>query len=210
MGDFIESAWRKFAPAMRFDERRNWIGTPAFRLLELSMRDLACFENRGTLRQEICGFPVRRPGRNIREIPASGLARAHPQPAAVSLGGGRRTRWDMDVARFWRTVQEGSAEKAQRVKIEIVLLPGMEFFDQNVLPAITAKDEQSAKALVNLVVDDEDGKPRATFWAIREAGPDVATIAHSFNIAVVAVDEDDPEFALPIIIDPPIINRRID
>lgn len=192
---------------LRYQDNR--ISMPAFSLLELSDTDLSQHEKMGVIRLRIGNFRLRKPGRSVRrfkwesqhdgENPSS-VGQGMPDPSDIK---GRKTRWDVDPSELFNP----QLAKAQRVLIRVVLDDDLIFWDENVLPAITAKDAQSQQALANLVVDAApDGRPRASFWALRPANPTI-DVEHGFNIAVVAVDETNPKFSLPVIIDPSVKNR---
>ncbi len=189
--------------------RDNQISMPAFQLLDLSDADLSNHVIRGVIRVRVGDFRLKRPRRSVRrfkfeiahggEKPSdTGIDMPDPPPLPV-----RRTLWDIDADPLF----DPGLQAPQRVLIRIVLADELDYWPPQMLPAITAKDEASQKGLANLVVDtNPNNLPRASFWALRPAG--AATIVqHSFNIAIVAPDETDANFTLPIIIDPSVRNR---
>ncbi len=189
--------------------RNNEIAVPAFELLTLSSTDLSAHEIMGVIRVKVGDFRLRKPRRAVRrhkyedahqgEKPNS-TGTDMPTPPPLSA---RRTLWDIDAEALF----DPSLNKAQRVMIRILLDDGLTYWPMQMLPAITAKDAASQKALANLVVDTNPaGLPRASFWALRPAGASTV-VQHSFNIAIVAPDETNPNFSLPIIIDPSVRNR---
>lgn len=207
------TSWREYPPLYRYSDGR--ICTPALMLLELPNMELGAYTPRGVLVKRIDNFRIRKPGRGVLQFPWSDAhqgedpadkGKDHPQPKHP----GKPTRWDMDARGFYAPPGDPDHQKAQRVLVRFVLDDGLEFFDPAVLPAITAKDAVSQAQMANLTVDTTAGRnprPRASFFVLRPAGPNRADSLVSFNIAVVAVDDTDPSFALPIIIDPGIPNR---
>ncbi len=193
-----------------FQFRDNAIQKPAFRLETLGEADIGRFAKRHVFVIEMANFPLRRPIRSVRlfafssahggEAPGDpGTMNAQPPPQP----GERPTRFDIDSTGLVVDSRQ------QAVMLRVVLGPGLAFWPQSELPAITAKTAQGATRLVNLVTDtDPQGRPRATFWSLSTRGNQGAIVIDGFNIAVVATDEQDPLFALPVIIDPVIRNRN--
>jgi hypothetical protein len=189
--------------------RDNQISVPAFELLELAEADLSNHVIRGVIRIRMGDFRLRRPRRVVRKFPYLD-AHAGENPASNGTAmdtppqlPGRRTMWDIDAADLF----DPALAQPQRVMIRIVLDDDLTFWPPEMLPTITAKDAASQRALVNLRVDtNRAGKPRATFWALRPAGANTI-VQHSFNIAVIAPDDSNANFSLPVIIDPSVRNR---
>lgn len=188
----------------------NQISTPAFQLLELSEADLSGHEPMGVIKVRVGDFRLRKPKREVKKheyVPAhagenpavTGTDMPNPPPHL-----GRRTLWDIDTEPLF----DPGLNRPQRVMIRIVLANKLDYWPPEMLPAITAKDQASANALAKLVVDKQptNGLPRATFWALRPKGAS-AVVHHSFNIAILAPDETEKDFTLPIIIDPSVRNR---
>jgi hypothetical protein len=162
--------------------------------------DVTGYDNAGTIRVFVRDRLFTNPGRRIRrngnDQGNSGEKVAQPN----QIHPHRRTRWDIDAAQI-----AGAGKK--RVRIKVVLAEGLEFFPVAwEIPAITAKSEAAANRLVNLETGlTDNGRHFAQFWALSAAGGQPH--ADEYNIAIVAKDDDDTNFALPIIIDPPIRNR---
>lgn len=197
--------WRRaeaspFAPGLQRIGEASSMVRLAWRLRDNV--DLGAYADAGTVRVLVRNRTLRAPGRAVRrngndDVPDSGTA--VPQPGAIHAA--RRTRLDIDAAAL-----AGAGRK--RLQIRVILAEGLEFFPAAWdIPAITAKSEAAATRLVNLKTGVITGRNLhyASFWALSEAGG--TPVADEYNIAVVAIDEDDKAFALPVIIDPPIRNR---
>jgi hypothetical protein len=204
----VELKWSDYPLGFVF--RDNAVQKAAFKLATLGTADLGRFAKRHVFVIEVADCRLRRPIRSVRlfayseshggEAPGDpGTVNNQPTPQP----GDRPTRFDIDSTGLV------ADSRAQAVMLRVVLGPGLEFWPPSDLPAITAKTSDGATRLVNLAVDtDSQGRPRASFWSLSTKGNQGSIVIDGFNIAVVATDDQDPLFALPVIIDPVIRNRN--
>lgn len=201
----------------RYFYRSSAMSTPALDLVEIPQgRVLDAYVPRGVLELTVQNFNVKALVRNIREcsydsqsddsVPG-GPTRAHPLPPLTYTF---PTRWDMDAGRLIQhrpsVVGVPTLAPPQRVLVKIILAdPLLDFMPD--VPAITAKDQESASVLANLATSVNPlGQQVARFWCLFDGGSAPRVIA-GFNIALLITDRNDSSFVLPIIVDPKIPNR---
>ena len=191
----------------------NQLVREAFALEALGQADLESFVLVKKIVLRIGNFAIRKPPRNVRLYPPDfnkpedetwNKGPPHIQPGPPQ-GSNRRTRWDIDASDLLLPVNGTRA----RLEINVVLGEKLRFWRPDGLPAITAKSKDAAKRLVNLELFwNKDNLAVARFHALGPAAVQGSQkVDDGYNIAMVATDEADAAFSLPLIVDPPFRNR---
>lgn len=180
--------------------------------------DLHHFQEAGMLRLRISGFDAKQLQRDILFFPppktidpdmpdSDGVADLQPGPITpLSPQWVLRTRWDMDASGYFGPAPGGNPAQRERLKIMVVLDDPLIRFLPGTSPLLAA-NAKSTKLMFNLEKGvSAAGKPWASFWLIRDTNPNDPSTG-AFNIALLATDRLDADFAVPIIIDPAVTNR---
>jgi hypothetical protein len=193
--------WRRSLFPFRFTNLENGDACfDAWNLGKLEPEQLEQYQKTKAVRLVVGKFLVTAPGRKVLEHPFKansddphGSGTEMLQPTTINAQ--RKTRWDLSLKGF------GSGGRKERARVIIELTgnrlkfyPGFE---------VTAKTKADSERLVNLWVNEDE--TRASFWVLSEgSGTDAE---YGFNVGLVAIDDSNGQFSMPILVDPAIEAR---